>query len=253
MDTLDRSADRHRAVTPDLPPELVANIEAYRGADALQRYTGACELTDVEALLIDAHFQPSDRVLDLACGGGRTTVPLYNNGYRVIGLDLSDPLIESARARHPQVDFRVGTYCDLPFEDASFDDILISFNGLDLAFPEAQRQRALAECARVLVPGGRLLFSSHNIKSLHASPYYIRYRQRLAWMLRHAVTAFRRGSYVKDLNGQWTFFASQKYVRDETERAGFDLVDVMGLRQSRNGFFNTCCSPWIHYVCVRRG
>ena len=257
MGTLTRPTGESPALTPDMPPdmppELVTNIEAYRGAEALKMYTGTYELTDVEALLIDAHFQPPDRVLDLACGGGRTTVPLYKQGFRVIGVDLSDPLIQAARARHPQVDFRVGNYCELPFDDASFDDVLISYNGLDYAFPEAQRQRALAECARVLVPGGRLVFSSHNIKSLHASPYYMRHPQRLVWMLRHAFTAFRQGAYVRDLNGQWTFFASQTHVRDETDRAGFDVVDVMGLRRSRNGLFNTSCSPWNHYVCVRRG
>lgn len=235
-----------------MPAELLTNMQAYRGAEALKLYTGTYELTDVETLLIDAYFQPSDRVLDLACGGGRTTVPLYDQGFRVIGIDLSDPLIEAARVGHPQIDFRVGNYCELPFEDASFDDVLISYNGLDYAFPEARRQRALTECARVLVPGGRLLFSSHNIKSLHASPYYIRHPRRLVWMLRHAITAFRRSEYVKDLNGQWTFFASQTHVLDETDRAGLDVVDVMGLRQSRNRLFNTCCSPWIHYVCVRR-
>ena len=235
-----------------LHPKLAANIHAYRTREALELYTAHYGLNSVEELLVLRHFRPGDRVLDLACGGGRTTVPLHESGYRVVGVDLSDPLIEAARQRFPLIDFRVGSYCRIDFPAASFDDVLISYNGLDYAFPEEQRSRALAECARVLAPGGRLIFSSHNLKSLHGSPYFLRHPKRFIWMVRQARLAFRPAAYVEDLNGQWTYFASPGHVHDEVDRAGFDLADMVGFRQSRSRWFNTYCSPWIHYACIKR-
>ncbi|MFQ5720817.1 MAG: class I SAM-dependent methyltransferase, partial [Acidobacteriota bacterium] len=236
----------------EIPAERATNVAAYRSDEAVRLYTTDSALTDVEQHLIASHFSPDGRVLDLACGAGRTTGPLHAAGFTVTGIDLSSPLIEAARQRFPDLDLRVGDFSDLDLPDASYDAVLISFNGLDYAFPASQRARALRECARVLVPGGRLIFSSHNIKALHASPYFIRHRQRLVWMLRSATTAFRRAAYVEDLNGQWTYFASPARTRAELDDAGFDLIDTVGFRRSRNRLFNLYCSPWVHYVGHRR-
>ncbi|MFQ5670048.1 MAG: class I SAM-dependent methyltransferase [Acidobacteriota bacterium] len=234
-----------------MDPKLAANIRAYRTPEAVQRYTSHYGFYPVEKALVETHFAPLSRVLDLACGGGRTTIPLHERGHRVVGLDLSGPLIAAARRRFPYIDFQVGSYCDLPFQDGSFDAILISHNGLDYAYPETDRGRTLRECARVLRDGGKLVFSSHNVKSLHFSPYYFRPRQRAAWLLRHAPLAFRAAAYVRDLNSQWTFFGSWKHVSREASAAGFQVVDMVGFRLSRSRWFNTFISPWIHYVCVR--
>src|SRR4051812_6078978 len=65
------------------------------------------------------------RVLDVGCGGGFMTEEFARLGYRVSGIDPSEPSIDAAR-RHAaagglQVDYTVGAGERLPFEDGSFE------------------------------------------------------------------------------------------------------------------------------------
>lgn len=104
------------------------------------------------------------RVLELGCGTGRllgqVTAPVR------IGVDVSAGMLAEARARQLEV-ARADAHA-LPFADASFDAILAGkgvFRYLDL-------DRALAECVRVLRPGGVLALHQYAARtaSLFGSP-----------------------------------------------------------------------------------
>jgi SAM-dependent methyltransferase len=95
------------------------------------------------------------RVLDIATGFGYAAGEAVGRGARVAGLDFSDAMVARARTRVPDAAFHVGDAEDLPFDNASFDAAIMNFGLLHLARPE----RALAEAARVLRPGGRLAFT----------------------------------------------------------------------------------------------
>jgi SAM-dependent methyltransferase len=64
-------------------------------------------------------------------------------------------MVGRARRRVPAARFRVADAQDLPFEDGVFDAVVMNFGLLHLAWPE----RAVAEAARVLRPGGRFSFT----------------------------------------------------------------------------------------------
>ncbi len=93
---------------------------------------------------------PGSTVLDLACGTGDLARELRAGGHRSVGVDLSIGMLAAARpggAPLLQADAE-----ELPFRSGSFDGIVSGFavrNFADLA-------RVLAECARVLRPGGRI-------------------------------------------------------------------------------------------------
>jgi SAM-dependent methyltransferase len=98
-------------------------------------------------------------ILDAPCGFGRHTLPLARAGYRAVGVDRSQTLIDEARRRAgaerwPKL--RRADYRELPFADASFDAALNLFSSLGYLGDE-EDTRALAEIGRVLRPGGRLL------------------------------------------------------------------------------------------------
>lgn len=100
------------------------------------------------------------RILELGCGGGQCSIAFARQGAIAAGIDLSDEQIAFARglaAEHGvTVDFQQGDAADLSrFADASFD---IVFSSYVLHYVPAIA-RCLAEAARVLVPGGRLVFS----------------------------------------------------------------------------------------------
>ena len=94
-------------------------------------------------------------VLDVAAGPGNVAVELVRQGAaQVTALDLSyNMLWEGAKQGHVGVAWVNGDALALPFGDASFDAVTISFGLRNVPDPEA----ALAEFARVTRPGGRVV------------------------------------------------------------------------------------------------
>lgn len=88
-------------------------------------------------------------VLDIGCGAGRFCRIVADRGGKVSGLDATPALVEIARERIPDGDFRVGDMEELPWADGSFD-LVTGFNSFFIA---ADVVNALAEARRVARPG----------------------------------------------------------------------------------------------------
>lgn len=98
-------------------------------------------------------------VLDIASGDGVLAELLAPHAHRYICLDASRRVVAASAERlkrFANVDVREGDMHALPFEDASFD-LVVLMHALTYASKPAQ---AVTEAARVLRPGGRLLLSS---------------------------------------------------------------------------------------------
>ena len=117
--------------------------------------------TDAE-ILSRAGVTPGDHLLDVGTGPGylaRAASKLVAPGGIAIGIDASPEMIDRARMRaeraHSEAEYRVATAESLPFDDDAFD-IVVSRLVLH-HLPGDVKGQALAEIARVLRPGGRLL------------------------------------------------------------------------------------------------
>ncbi len=102
--------------------------------------------------------EDDERVLDVGCGTGNLAVSLAldHPGASVNGIDFSPGMISAAREKLPpgvNVVFRVAAAEELPFGDGEFDLVYstLSFHHWE------DRTKGLAECTRVLRPGGRLI------------------------------------------------------------------------------------------------
>lgn len=96
--------------------------------------------------------QPGERILDLACGTGELTAAIAAKGAAVVGVDVSEAMVEAARRAFPAVPFSVGDGQALAF-DAEFDAVF-SNAGLHWMLRADDVARGIA---RALVPGGRLV------------------------------------------------------------------------------------------------
>ena len=97
-----------------------------------------------------AGVAPERRMLDVACGTGIVTRIAADLGATVTGVDLNEAMLTVARRVRPELEWRQGNAQDLPFDDESFD-VVVSQMAL-MFFPDPAA--ALAEMARVVVPGG---------------------------------------------------------------------------------------------------
>jgi len=97
--------------------------------------------------------KPGERILDLAAGTGTSSLPFQLAGASVVACDFSLGMLEVGRERNPDLDFTAGDATKLPFADATFDAVTISFGLRNVVDTTA----GLREMRRVTKPGGRLL------------------------------------------------------------------------------------------------
>ena len=104
-------------------------------------------------------------VLDVCCGTGLLADELIERGYRVVGVDASDAMLELARERlGPEPVLRRVTLPDLPVEGV-FDAAVCTFDGLNYLTPHELRL-TIGELARRVRPDGWLVFDLHTERML---------------------------------------------------------------------------------------
>ncbi len=135
------------------------DMEAYLGGAFL--HPGGIRAT--QAMFERLQLVPGQRVLEIGCGTGATTVLVARlTGASIVALDRSHRMLAVARRRHsqngtrPPVDLvRVDLNRGLPFNDGAFDAV---FAESVIALLDDVEVVA-SECCRVLKPGGRLAFN----------------------------------------------------------------------------------------------
>jgi SAM-dependent methyltransferase len=136
-------------------PALVAH--EYSDDTRLRRraaaYTGETTAVDARAPLVAAVAEAAPRrVLEVGCGWGELAEWLAREtGAEVVATDLSPHMVELARERG--VDARLADVQELPFADGEFDVVVAAW----MLYHVPDLDRAVAELARVLRPGGRLI------------------------------------------------------------------------------------------------
>ena len=171
------------------------------------------------------------RVLDVAAGPGNVAVELVRRGaVEVTALDLSfNMLHEGARradrdAHRRPIRWVVGDALALPFPDAAFDAVTISFGLRNVPDPEA----ALAEFARITVPGGRVVVCEFADPTW--APFRRLYRRYLVGMLPRVAALVSSSApayrYLADSILAWP---SRDEVAGWLVAAGFEDVSVRDL------------------------
>ena len=110
----------------------------------------------------DKIFTPRSRILDVCAGTGEYALYLAEQGHDVFACDLMEKHVDIMRAR-PGADklagYQAADAMDLSdFEDNSYD-IVLCMGALYHLHEAAEREKAVAECLRVLKPGGIFVFS----------------------------------------------------------------------------------------------
>ena len=213
-------------------------------------------------------------MLELGCGSGRLSGHLIEVARNVHGIDIAPAMVAHCRAAYPSGTFSVGDLRDLSqFGSACFEAVVAPFNVLDV-LDDAERNDVLGQIARVVVPGGLLIMSSHNLafapsierpwhidrgdlrgllRSLTHAPRRMRNRRRLAPLQ-------RRLPGYSILNDEAHDFALLHYYVSPDAQAlqlqehGFALLECLDLdgRPLTAGDSAAAC-PELHYVARLTG
>ena len=112
--------------------------------------------------------EPPARLLDVPCGAGRHALELAAMGYRVVGVDLTAPAIETARRkaaeRRLQIDWLETDMRELPWQE-EFDGAYCFFGSFGY-FDDAGNRRFLDAVHRALRPGARFLIETHVVETI---------------------------------------------------------------------------------------
>ena len=110
---------------------------------------------------VDEALRSGGPVLELAVGTGRIAVPIAASGIPVVGVDLSEGMLEVARERAQEagaeLDLRHGDMRDPPVE-GTFPLVLVPFRSMLHMETDADRRAVLRAIKRHLAPEGRLIF-----------------------------------------------------------------------------------------------
>lgn len=136
-----------------------------------------------------AGLKPPCRIIDLGAGSGESVRRLRALGFDAVGIDLE-----------PGADVECGDILAPPFGDASFDAALSECSFFLTGDPE----RALREAARLLRPGGKLLYSDVCAGGE-------------AWLRRAALAAGLRAETVEDITDEWKRYYIEALWRGEAE------------------------------------
>src|SRR5512139_3323212 len=140
------------SITNSQPGIAYLDMHAYVG---ITKHIGGRAATD--ELLALCHIEHAREVLNVGCGIGISSAYIAKkHGCRVVGVDISEKMIEWSRKRAHQervedrVEFRVADVLELPYEADRFDAVIAESV---IAFVDDKAQ-AIRECRRVTRPGG---------------------------------------------------------------------------------------------------
>jgi SAM-dependent methyltransferase len=104
-------------------------------------------------------------VLDLGCGTGNSTLPMFALGFDVTGLDLSEEMLEQARAKLPPVNFVQGDFKTFKL-DKKFSLVYSVFDSLNNLLTERDFLEAVRNIYAHLEPGGFFMFDANTTVGL---------------------------------------------------------------------------------------
>ena len=240
------------------------NREFYEKPENVKDYTRHNRLWAEEKWIFE-HYQSyiKDKlVLDIGCGGGRTTVVLSELAANYTGIDYALSMVNACKQKYPTLNFLHGdaSHMDI-FDNASFDFAFFSFNGID-CMSQSKRIRTLKEIFRLLKPGGCFAFSSHNlddrriVKALDIRDINVfRNIQNFLsyWQVKDYQVITDSYQILSDPLagfGHLTYYIRLSDQIKQIEEIGFCNIQVINTHlETLNREDLDCQSHWLHYIC----
>lgn len=141
-----------------LVPEIANNYDDYYQS-AIGKNIDSIEKAIISNLLTDI---PRSDMLELGCGTGHWSSYFIKQGFKLVGIDISESMLGVAKLKNIDAEFIIGDASNIPFEDESFD-IISSITMLEFV---DNQDKVIQEIHRVLRKGGWFVLGGLNANSI---------------------------------------------------------------------------------------
>jgi len=226
------------------------NTDSFSIASRCSKY-GKPGLTPTEQRIFQTYIPPGTRILIIGCGGGRVSIPLWQQGHDVDALDISKDMIDvaqknarsappgdkTAALRHFQANA-----VEHDFGQEKYGAVVIPFNSLDYILPLKARDKVLGKAYRALQASGLLIYSSH----VHHLP-----RNKKS-LLYHCINVLNGNLFRQKFRARTAYGSVIRYQglrqHDEIKNHGFELIKQFNGQNEASRI----STPWIYYVARKR-
>lgn len=182
---------------------------------------------------VASYFPIKSWILDIGCGMGREAFCLYDKGFKITAVDISEKVMEPAKQfaleSKRNIEFLLTNGLDLPFESNTFDVVIIWSQTFGLFYGEENKIHILKECNRVLKSNGILSFSGHDKEFIEA-----KYSQYLD---------DKKFFAYANTDCYWEVFTTSEMIH-LAQRAGFTVMDC-----KRGMVYKEEDGPVLHCLC----
>ena len=188
--------------------------------------------TEKQIQFLKSHLKRDGYVLDLACGTGRHSTPLSQQGFNMVGLDVSVNLLQIAKKRYRQVQLVRGDMRFLPFKPQAFAAVVSMDTSFGYLPSERDDRASLTEVRRALIQRGVFVVDVFNIQELIAKytekNHPSKWKEYPSFFLQQKRTLSQSGNLLCDL---WTIRdkASGRLVVFEHTARLYKRIELEGL------------------------
>ena len=222
------------------PPPTPAEAERmalaiYASPPLVDGYAASADdtLDELEKQIADRHLR--GRILDLGCGGGREAFGFRRRGLDVVGVDLSPPLIEKARAAAgglERISFVAGSVATIEFPPASFDTLWMASEVYAEIPGRATRIAVVRRLATFVRPDGRFVIFASFGRGHRRTRWLLDAPRRLLAPILPRLCSEPGDRILRDPLARAPFyrhhFDDETEVRAEFEAAGRTVIDRIG-------------------------
>ena len=188
-------------------------------------------------------------VADLGCGTGRLSIPLARDGYRVVAVDLSQPMLSLLQQKIIEQDFAARKITEATrilrlqanlveldsLKSGSVDHAICMFSTLGMIRGRENRQRFLEHARRILKPDGQFILHVHNFW------YQLRHPGGVAWSIANAFRSMTgecelgdRYAEYRGINQMFIHSFRKTELKADLRQAGFNATKWFGILPDRS-------------------
>jgi len=187
----------------------------------------------VEGLFREFDASPVS-VLDLATGTGQVALILAERGYRVAGVDISQPMLAVAREKSQKAGLEITWFCqnaaDLDLPARSFDAAVCLYDSLNYLVEPADLAACFARVRRCLRPQGLLIFDLNTVHALEAE-LFSQHNTTSATLRYRWTSKFDRTTGLAQIKMEFWVPGGERFTEMHYQRA-YPVDDVLAMLEA---------------------